>query len=121
MHINKLIAINSLTNKLVYETDDDIIAKRNHLVYYVEFKPNNQLEVVSNDTRFELDDQDKSIIQLFVNSGFIQVNETTLVNVNFISQILIQSQLLELNNLMAIPYSTKFKHNIDNYLQSLND
>ncbi len=121
MHINKLIAINSLTNKLVYETDNEIITKRNQLVFYVELKPNNQLEIVGNDSHFELEDPDKSLVQLFVNSGFIQISEKVLVNANFISKILIQRESVELFNLMVLPLSQTFKNNIDNYLQSLND
>jgi hypothetical protein len=104
MHINKLIAINALTDRVVYEIGNEIISVHNQAVYYVNVYANNRLVVVGRDKRFELECVDSSVMELLIRAGFIQM---------------IREQKIELKNLLLLPYTEAYKSNIDQFLTSI--
>lgn len=119
MRVNKIISINTKTNKLVYETENEIITKQNESVYYAELKSNNMILLVGNDNRFEVNDTDTLMKQTLIESGFLQVKKNFLINTNFINRIMIQEEKVELYNHILIPYSAEYKINIENFLNEI--
>ena len=119
MRVTKIISINAKTNKLVYETENEIITKQNERVYYAELKSNNMIILFGINNLIEVADTDKLIKQTLIESGFLQVNSNFLINTNFIKRIMIQEEKVELLNNILIPFSSEFKMNIENFLNSI--
>ncbi len=119
MKVNKILSINTITNKLAYETENEIITNWNEIVFFAEIKRNNLLILVGNDNRFEVNDADSFIKKTLIDSGFLQVNNKILINTNFIHRIIIHEQKVELYNNILIPYTIDYKTNIENFINSI--
>lgn len=119
MNINKIISINVKTNQLVYEVDDDTIARLNESVVRAELEAESKLVLYGNKHQIELINPDRKTIQLLLDSGFLQVHKKHLINTEYITRIRIEEQQIDLFNNVTIPYTTDYQNNIENFLKSI--
>ena len=119
MNINKIISINTKTNQLVYETADNIITKLNESVVRAELETESKLVLYGDKQQLELINPNRKIIQLLLDSGFLQVHKKHLINTEYITRIRIEEHQIELLNNIIIPYTSDYQKNIENFLNSI--
>ena len=118
MRINKIISINPATNKLVFETDEDIVAKSEIAIYVAQLSPHYKLVLHGKTIQLEVRDKQNKTLQLLANSGFIQVHDQFLINPFFIVKFNTDKKNVEMQNHSIVPYSSDYENNINQFLNS---